>query len=190
MNLPEGISIDENPPIAYPWMLIELIDGRYERGLELLESGPSEVYDWQQFYYPKSLLRGQIYRLMGRSEMARRSFEEARQTLEAYLQERFGDSRVHSALGLAYAGLGMTEDAIKEGLRGVDLLPYQKDKFAGPFRLRDLAQIYAIVGENDLALENLEILVSLKSLIDLPEILGDPTWIDLRDDERFQALGG
>ncbi len=187
-SIPTGIQLDTLPPINYPWLIVDLIEGRFADALERLDSGP-DTFDWIQFYYPKALLRAQIYLQTDRFDEARASFEQAREQLDALLLARPGDPRLHTALGIVYAGLGRKTDAIEAGRRGVGLLPYQKDKFAGPFRLKDMALIYAMVGETDLALDSLEILAGLPSLAHLPEILLDPTWSMLRDEPRFNALG-
>ncbi|MFQ5743905.1 MAG: protein kinase [Acidobacteriota bacterium] len=187
-SLPETVGLEEFPPINYTWLLLDMIDGHYEDGLQRLQSGAAEVYDWQQFYYSKAQLRGQLYRLMGRAELARQSFDEARKLLEARLGERRGDARIHSALGIAYAGLGQKEEAVREGRRGVELLPVEKDFFAGPYRLKEMAQIYVMVGDTEAALNALEVLLSVPSEMGLIEIALDPTWAPLRDNPRFQAL--
>ncbi len=187
-SMPAGIDLDATPPITYVWWLLDTIDGRYDEALERLNSGPDEI-NWMQFYYPKAFLRAQVHRLVGRSEDARVAYEDAVKNVQAQLADRPGDSRLHSALGQAYAGLGRRSEAIEEGRRGVTLLPYQKDKWAGPFRLKDMAMIYAMVGETALALDTLDILASIPSMAHLPEIMIDPSWNMLRDEPRFQALG-
>ncbi len=187
-TVPPDIVRDDFPPIDYPWLLLDMIEERYDEALRRLDSGSATAYNWRQFYLPKSLLRGHVYALTGQPEMARQAFDEARAGLEVELLARPGDSRLYSALGLAYAGLGRKDDAIREGRRGVALLPYEKDKFAGPYRLKDMAQIYAMVGETEQALDALEILMSIPSEIHMLEITLDPSWHSLRDNPRFQAL--
>jgi len=64
---------------------------------------------------------------LGRPELARASYDSARVILESWLQENPDDSRAHSALGIALAGLGREAEAVREGRTAVDLLPLSKD---------------------------------------------------------------
>jgi len=188
-TLPEDIGLDATPPIDYVWFLVEIIQGHHADALTRLADDPGAAYDWQHFYYPKSLLRGQVYLFMGDEEQARQQFERAAQLLEGMLAERRGDARLHSSLGIAYAGLGRDVEAVAAGKLGIDMLPYERDKFLGPYRLKDMAQIYAMVDDTENALNSLEILMSIRSLIHIAEIHDDPTWIALRGNPRFEALG-
>ena len=99
------------------------------------------------------------------------------------------DSRLYSSLGLAYAGLGRKTDAIREGKRGVELLPISKEAWRGSYRLFDLAQIYAMTGEPDLALDALDDLLARPTdAISVALLKIDPTWEPLREYPRFQEL--
>ncbi len=99
--------------------------------------------------------------------------------LEKKVAEIPTDPRYHSSLGIAYAGLGKKEEAIKEGLKAVELLPISKDAVYGVGHLQDLAIIYTMVGEYDLAIDQLDQLLSLPSWI-------TPVWLGW--DIRFAPL--
>jgi len=188
-SLDEGITRSSSPPIAYPWMLVDIMQGRYEDALARLDSDSTEALDWQHYYYPKSLLRGHIHRFMGDDEEARLRFTQASEMLQEKLRERPDDARLHSSLGIAYAGLGRNSEAVASGLEATRLVPHEIDKFSGAYRLKDMAQIYAMVGDTENTLDSLELLLSMKSLIHFPEITEDPTWAGLRGNPRFEALG-
>ena len=53
------------------------------------------------------------------------------------------------------AGLGRKEEALREGRRACELLPISKDAIDGVGLAVYLAQIYAWVGEKDLAIEQI-----------------------------------
>ena len=93
-----------------------------------------------------------------------------------------------SALGIAYAGLGRKQEAIRQGEVAVDLLPTSKDAMRGPYRLMDLAQIYTMVGDYDRAVKWLEYLLSIPSRLSKVLLRIDPTWDPLRNHPRFQKL--
>jgi serine/threonine-protein kinase len=73
------------------------------------------------------------------------------------------DPRYHSALGIAYAGIGKKDEAISKGLKAVELLPVSTDAMYGLGVLQDLAIIYTMTGEKGLALKTLDQLLSIPS---------------------------
>jgi serine/threonine-protein kinase len=98
------------------------------------------------------------------------------------------DPRIRSSLGIVYAVQGRREEAIREGQLACDLLPRSEDGFYYLPYLIDLAHIYAILGDNDAALERLEHVISEPSFLSAEYVRMDPRWDPLRDDPRFQAL--
>jgi serine/threonine-protein kinase len=119
---------------------------------------------------------------------ARIYFDSAAQVLERRSRARPDDPALHSVLGLAYAGLGRRDDAIREGRRAVELRPPSKDTWYGVDMLRNLAVVYATLGEADSAVKQLEVLLSVPSWISVPLLRADPTWDAVRRDPGFQAL--
>ena len=132
------------------------------------ESIPVEYIDVGVLVHSKSLLLGMIYEALGQPEVARPHYESAQGAIESKLIESPGDPRVRSLLGMVYARLGRKDDAIREGKKGVDLCPISKDALDGPRRLKELAEIYVVVGEYDAALDEIEYLLERleKILID------------------------
>jgi serine/threonine-protein kinase len=115
-------------------------------------------------------------------------YDSARAVLEATVQEWPNEHRPHALLGLAYAGLGRAEDAIRHGKKGVELLPVSKDARTGPSLVWSLAEIEVTVGDYDSAIDRLDLLLSIPSEISVPVLRMDPIWDPLRDHPRFQAL--
>ena len=167
---------------------LELFDGNYEAALEKLASWRGDAFDEQQRFVPRSLLHAEILRLKGDAASARPDYDAARAELERRLRYDPQDARVHSSLGVAYAGLGRIEEAVREAKLGVDLLPFATDALLGQYRLRDLARMYTMVGEYDAAIDQLEILLERPSLTSVALLRIDPTWDALGDHPRFQAL--
>jgi hypothetical protein len=64
-------------------------------------------------------------------------------------------------LGVIDAALGRKEEALREGRRGVDLLPVKKDSVNGVHMIVYFAMIVGWVGEKDLAFEQLATAVRL-----------------------------
>jgi serine/threonine protein kinase/Flp pilus assembly protein TadD len=142
----------------------------------------------QYSYWPRQMVEAWLHKGAGDSAAERASLDEARVVLEAAVRERPEDARIPSALGQVYAGLGRKDDAIREGLRGVELLPYEKEALRGAHRLFDLAGIYAAVGEPELAIDRLEFLLERPTSVSVPWLRVDPLWDPIREHPQFQAL--
>jgi hypothetical protein len=97
-------------------------------------------------------------------------------------------ARAHAKLGIAYALLGEGIDAWVEGSSAVSLLPISADAYEGADHLRDLAVIYTLIGETDLAIQQLETALSVPSAVNRTDLSLDPVFEPLRDDPRFQRL--
>jgi serine/threonine-protein kinase len=174
------------------WLMFTLIDvalaanhpDRVIAESELL-SGPVD----NQFYYmPPALARGLAWRLKDDPGRAAAAFDSARVELEAEVEADPTEPRLRSALGIAYAGLGRREDALREGQEGVRLMPPEKEAWRGNWRVFQLARIEAMVGETDAAIEHLEQLLSIPFDLTVAELRVDPAWDPLRTDVRFEAL--
>jgi serine/threonine-protein kinase len=169
-------------------VLLNVFDGDYQEALDRLSSCKLEAFDTQFFFIPKVQLYAQINGLMGNQQLEQTYHDSARSILESKIEERPEDARLHSSLGIAYAGLGRKEDALREGKLGVELLPVSKEAMRGAFRVEDLARIYVMVGEFDAAIDQIEFLLSIPSLLSIPLLRIDPAWDPLRDHPRFKKL--
>ena len=166
----------------------EVYSGNYQKALEHVEATPYEVMEGPVSYQLRSLYEGIAYELLGQPERARASYEEALVILEEAAQSRPEDDRIRAALAGCYAGLGRKDEAIREAQRAVELAPISVDAISGTHRRVDLAAIYAAVGELERAIDEIEFLLSVPSLI-TPQILQiDPAWRHVRDHPRLQEV--
>jgi serine/threonine-protein kinase len=95
----------------------------------------------------------------------------------------------HTYLGLAYAGLGRKEEAIREGREAVRIVPISKDALVGPEMVSYLAEIYMRCGEHEAAIDQIETMVSLPGPYMTVNILRiDPIWDPIRSNPRFKRL--
>jgi len=121
----ENIKSTENFEVV-DWLVdIDVLDGNYQEALDRL-SLKSEDVDNLNYFIPNAQRYALIYGYMNKNELAKKYYDEARSILETKIREQPEDARLHSALGIAYAGLGRKEDAIREGKLGVELLPVLK----------------------------------------------------------------
>lgn len=164
----------------FSWYFQEIGEGNMQTALQLVsDTTIAWGVDNKMWTIPKPLLKAYIYDYLDEIEMARTSYKNAVEILEKEVADIPNDSRYHSALGIAYAGQGRKEEAINEGLKAADLLPISKDAIYGIAVLQDLALIYTMLGEFDLALDQLDQLLSRPSWI-------TPAFLDW--DIRFEPL--
>jgi hypothetical protein len=159
----------------------------FEGSDDALTAGTESPDAWHGGY-PVSVLRGLSLRYAGRSAEAQSLVEASLPSLVDAVEERPDDARVHSGLGLAYALLGSRDDAVGEGLRATELIPISQNAYDGPVPLSDLARIYTLVGELDLAVDQLETILSVPGDFSVNEFRLDPMWDPLRSLPRFQQL--
>jgi tetratricopeptide (TPR) repeat protein len=126
---------------------------------------------------------------MDRPEEARAAYDSARVILEEKVQEFPENAQLRSVLGLAHAGLSRKEEALREGRKGVELMPISRDAWIAPSRILDLAKIYTMIGDHEAALDELERLAAMQSEFVSPAWLRVEPWADpLRKNSRFQKL--
>jgi len=182
-------SLEEYPVTAYWLIELDVYEGNYQKALDRLSAKPEDC-DWMTWFIPRSMRYAHIYGHMNENELAKKYYDESRNILEAKIQQDPNDARFHSSLGIAYAGLGRREDAIREGKTGVKLLPVTKDAWRGVYRVSELAQIYVMVGEFDLAMDQIEYVLSIPGELSIPLLRLDPDWAPLREQPRFKRLVG
>ncbi|MCJ7582677.1 MAG: hypothetical protein MUP98_19345, partial [Candidatus Aminicenantes bacterium] len=167
-----------------------LLERNYQEVLDRLRASPYEIFSEAQFYIPKNLAYAAVYSAMNRIELKRSYAERARRELELAINVNPADTRLIASLGLTYAYLGQSEEAVQLGLRAVYLYPISRDAFEGPRYILNLAKIYSVLGESDKSIEQLELLLSIPSGNNYSKALLriDPIWDSLRTKLRFQNL--
>ena len=137
---------------------------------------------------PRTMMAAFIYDYLGQDELAREGYKAASEILEKKVMEVPDDPRYHSALGLAYAGIGKKEEAIKEGLKAVEILPVSKDAAYGTTYVHDLAINYIMNGEYDLALDQVEYLLSIPCWMSITWLEWEIRFAPLLTHPRFTEL--
>ncbi len=170
------------------WFDLRLLERNYVAALDCLASMDSAVDRTQVLIDVNAQRAGLACALKGDQHQARIYFDSAQIILERELNERPDDHRVHTALGLVYAALGRKDDAIREGRLGVELSPVSKDMVNGLEKIWSLADIYILAGEYDLALDEIEYLLSTPSSFSVPYLQLHPIYDPLRNLPRYQKL--
>jgi TolB-like protein/Tfp pilus assembly protein PilF len=186
-EIPNDMDMESWPPLNYPWFTLEMMDGDFTAALEILDQGTKKAYEFRAFYIPKDLLRAQVYELKGERDRGRTFYESARDHLLSKIEQQPEDARLRSALGIAYAGLGDRESATRQGELSLELLLGSQAERLG-YILKDMAQIYTMLGEKDKALDQIQRLLSTPAMFAAGYFQLDPTWESLRSETRFQDL--
>ena len=165
-----------------------IYDRNYDRALKILNSLVPVELDNNSRYTNKYLLLAEIYSMLDQNEKKMINLDLALHLTTKKLENSISDCRIHSALGLIYARLGKKDTAIEEGKMAIDLLPMSLDMYFGYYRELDLAKIYTMTGEFDLALEKIDQLLSLPGMFSVALLEIDPLYDPLRNHPKYQAI--
>jgi len=141
--------------------------------------------------FPHAWYEGLLAKLRQDAAAAHSAFTVARSETEKLVHAQPANEIPLSVLALIDAELGDKEKAIHEGRTACDMLPPTKNALDGVWLMTNLARIYALTGENDLALEQLEVLSKLPSSwfgLSYGDLHLNPEWDPLRGDARFERL--
>lgn len=177
-----------DPDLLYPFfaayqdMYWVLDDAQQRRVL----AAPPSAFDGDSASW--ALVRTELYHLRGDRRSAAVYADSARIALERQLRDAPDDWQRHALLGLSLAYLGKPDAGVREGRRGVELMPISLDGYFGPYAQLQLARIYLLAGKPDLALDQLEPLLQVPFYISRGWLRLDPTFDPLRAHPRFRRL--
>jgi TolB-like protein/Tfp pilus assembly protein PilF len=166
-----------------------LFQRKYQQVLQLGESLPDD-----SFAAIPGSLAGKYFDIgiaqkgLGNDAAARTAFVKAKGILEEQLKQEADNPYLHVQLAKLLAWLGEKDAAIAEAQRATDLRPESKDAFDGPKITQEVAQVYAILGDNARAIELLNGLLNRPSDLTLQTLRLNPAWDPLRTDPAFQVL--
>jgi TolB-like protein/Flp pilus assembly protein TadD len=148
----------------------------------LLDDGSATLRRWS------TVIQAHLAARYGLDDPEAPSLEEAARLLEQRLEEVPTNDGLRGALAQNLALQGRYEAAIREARLAVDVAA--KDAFAGPKRLEDLAEVYALAGRHDEAIDVLARLLKTvyEHSLTREHLRLDPAWDPLRENARFQAL--
>jgi serine/threonine-protein kinase len=156
--------------------------------IAFLDTVPTEVFDGQVLFFPRSLFAGWAHQLRRDEPAARLAFESAVASLGPVLTERPEDWRAHMARGLALAGLGRREEGLAEARWLEQSAVYRNDRLFGEWMAEHRAMALARLGETEEALDEIQRLLMEPSWVSVHTLRLDPRWDPIRDHPRFKAL--
>jgi TolB-like protein/tetratricopeptide (TPR) repeat protein len=161
------------------WVLTE------EQQQLLLRLTP-DAFDGDRTAWAICLTQG--YALKGDVANVRVHAEEARKANEEQLRDAPNDAQRRAFLGLSLAYLGRKDEAIREGLRAVEMQPISSDAVNGPYLQHQLARIYILTGEPEKAIDRIETFLKVPYFVSTAWLKIDPNFDPLRSNPRFQKL--
>jgi len=168
------LALDERDPVAATRALANI---------------PHEGYtDSNSRPFPHAWFEGLVARLRQDAPAAHSAFAVARSEAENIVHAQPGNAKPLSVLALIDAHLGQKEKAIQEARAACDLLPIAKDAVDGALLLTNLAVVYALTGEKDLALKELDMLSKIPGGPSYGDLRLNPVWDALRGDPRFERI--
>jgi TolB-like protein/DNA-binding winged helix-turn-helix (wHTH) protein/Tfp pilus assembly protein PilF len=174
--------------VAAGWLECALAERDPDAATEALAAmGENTLGNTIPRYAPR-FVQGLIARMTKDDANARSAFTAARAEQEKMVRADPDDAGALCVLGVIDAALGRKEEALREGWRAVELLPVEKDSTSGTRVIGVLAIIAAWVGDNDLACEQLAVVIQHWNEISYGELKLLPFWDPLRGDPRFEKI--
>jgi TolB-like protein/Tfp pilus assembly protein PilF len=166
-----------------------LLERKYQEALQAAESVPDDEiaaflpHMWSKYFYI-----GFARKALRDEPGARAAFLKAKTAAEEQVKRSPDVEKPHIQLAKVLAFLGERDAALAEAQQAAELLPESKDALGGPEVMEGVAQVYAILGEKDRAIEVLNGLLSRPSAMTVEILKVNPIWDPLRNDPGFQAL--
>jgi len=158
------------------------IGGDADAALAAIASAPEWIEaPYAPSFAPVELLRAQALELKNDQAGARAAFAQARDKVRALLADQPDNPGLLSLAGLAEAGLGEKDAAIRDAHRAVELLPVTTDALDAPAYIAAEAEVRVRVGDNDGAMKLLRELLAMPAGRVMSAAL-------IERDVRFQAV--
>lgn len=163
-----------------------IVTGAYDGLFESLT--PASVSGPLPFDYLHA--KAEFFRLRGRAREAVTYSDSLLSAVQQVARLRPSDPVVHMFRGRAFAAVGRKADALEEAQHLEELIGESRDALRATTMRSTLVWIYAMAGEPDRAMEHVEQLLRVPSLISVPYLrVADPP-NDLRSHPRYRRLIG
>lgn len=182
----------ENPGIktGFPgdWIRFKILIRDYEGAIKTVRDVPRDLYDGQLHLYTQSYVKAIAYDYAGEPDAAREYYQKALKEYEEMEETYTDDPRYRAALGRIYAGLGNSDEAIKNGMHSVQLITDLVDALEAPPYIHELAIIYAALNKPAESVEILRELLSNPGYLTIPRLNLEPAWDSIRNTPEFRQL--
>jgi len=161
-----------------------LIERDYNGAKAFAANATDEVKRMPDFW----LTLATVAHVAGKLDEARQAHAEAKRVAILALGPRPDDPKLLGELAIAEAGLGHTEEALRRARHAAEILPPSVDAVLGPSCEIRFAQVLAMTGDRDGALDKLGKLVKMPFGQNQGDLKLNPMWDDLRNDPRFDGI--
>ncbi len=186
-DAPEDVNAAIN--VVFARANVALMGHKNEEVLKVLDELKAFVGKPRSHYvFQLRLFEGIALQRLGRATEAQAAFLLAKEAGENAVREAPNEAGRHANLARALAYLGEKEAALAEAKRATELLPESADAFEGPVMTTQLAEVYAILGENDKAITLFDDLLERFSGVTVASLRLDPALDQLLQDPQFQAV--
>lgn len=185
----ESMSEDDRIHLAAAIVETFLLQRKYADALREAEKLTDESLSHDpEATFSKYQAIGIARKMLGDETGSREAFLTAKRLVEKFVNAAPEEGKRRSKLAGILAWLGEKEAAIAEAKRATALIPENVDAFDGPMVTQGLAEVYALVGEQEKAIDLLDGLLSRPSPVTVALLKVVPTWDPLRNNPRFIAL--
>ena len=125
---------------------------------------------------------------MGQEDRAKQGYEEALVILERLTEENPRAQNLLQSLALTYAALGRAEDADRVIARLKSMTPLDTEPYFGATIVQVSALVYIKLGNYDAAIEELDSILAIPSVVSIPLLELDPRWKPLWNRPGFREL--
>jgi tetratricopeptide (TPR) repeat protein len=162
-----------------------LIEKDWEGAKAFAAKAPNEIKAGTNYWFVlATIAHGQ-----GQINEERQAYAEAKHLATLTLERRPDDPALLGDLALAEAGLGETEAALRDARRACEMVPSSTDAVVGPAAEMRLAEVLAVIGDREGALDKLSSLAKEPfSFINYGDLKFNPMWDDLRNDPRYARI--
>lgn len=181
-------SLPKNIDVGDGWILLLRTEKDYQKALDFFTTIEGNAIESQGIYFPVYCLKSWAYHQMKNFALAKAYADSALNQIQREIAKRPDDPRLYSALGLAFALQGNKEKAIQAGKQALELYPMSKDVLGGSQYVFRLAEIYSIIGNQDNAIDQLDLLLSMPSEISVAFLKIDSMFDPIRDNPRYQKM--
>ena len=184
--LPSSIKAD--PEVTQARAYFALCERDFAAAEEIVNKSPNEEIQFTGALVPRQIETLWIEFIQGKHPTMEQ-FGAAREQLYRTVEAEPSNPNLMTALAYADLALGRTEESIQEGRRAMELRPISEDAYDGPNFAMNVAEIYALTNQPNMAFEQLNILAKIPcSLLNYGNLKTNPSWDPLRKDPRFDKL--
>ncbi len=155
--------------------------GEWERAWRSIDFWDDDLVLSQGLFLQRETMLGQILWYQDRREAARPYLEQGLQQIERWETANRADQRTEPQRAKILAMLGNRQGALAAAERAMAHNPLERDAFAGARQREILHAVYALLGDEDEAIQALRDYLALPGSNTIDFLLSAPEWHALRD---------